>query len=418
MITARTRLASVLLLAAAALAPLASTPADAVETPPPMVGQVVRQVDAGGEFTCAVVRGGQGYCWGNGDLGVLGNGTRQTKLYPEPVTQSEAMKGEGFRMISGGQYLACGISESGKAFCWGRSLFGGLGIGDVSGVFSEPRAVDRSGVLKGKTLVSITAGANNACALDKQGRAYCWGSNFSGELGDGTTRRRQTPVRVDMSGVLQGRRLVDISLGGSHTCALDAAGRAYCWGNNHAGQLGIDSGADERLAPARVDTSGVLKGVNIVDVGLGARTSCAVGSNGRAYCWGRGALGAADTSRSRSPVAVDKSDGIGRAELVSVDSLWRHTCASAANGKTFCWGPNRAGQLGDGSTTASRAPVQVDAIGTPTGELTGASGGFAHGCAIDGDGAVYCWGAGDDGRLGTGSTADQLIPAAVQAPVT
>ena len=386
-----------------------------------MDGKAAKQVDAGGEFTCAVVRGGQGYCWGNGELGVLGNGSRQSKLYPEPVMQDGAMNGDGFRSISGGQYLACGISQSGKAFCWGRGLYGGLGLGDDNGVFPEPMAVDRSGVLKGKTLVTVAAGANNACALDNRGRAYCWGGNFSGELGDGTTRKRKTPVRVDMTGQLKGRRLVEIAIGSSHTCALDAGGRAYCWGSNTHGELGIASGADQRLVPTRVDASGVLRGVDLIDIGLGYDHSCAVGENGRAYCWGKaraGALGADRKTNSRVPVAVDRSGALGRSRLSSVDSMSHHTCASTANGKSFCWGANGAGQLGNGSTDVAFSPVRVDATSSATGVLTGVTGGFKHSCAIDGDKVVFCWGRGQDGALGSGPSADQLIPVPVLAPVT
>jgi hypothetical protein len=122
-----------------------------------------------------------------------------------------------------------------------------LGAGKVSDS-SVPVAVDTSGVLAGHTLTQVTAGWYSSCALDAAGAAYCWGYNADGELGDGKVSDSSVPVAVDTSGVLAGHTLTRVSAGTYSACAVDAAGAPYCWGANSWGQLG-DNAATQSLVP-------------------------------------------------------------------------------------------------------------------------------------------------------------------------
>ena len=132
------------------------------------------------------------------------------------------------------------LDSTGAAYCWGYNNWGQLGDGSTADS-SVPVAVDTSGVLAGKTLTQISANYGSTCALDTSGAAYCWGYNYYGELGDGSTADSSVPVAVDTSGALAGKTLTQITAGGFHACALDTAGAAYCWGYNDSGQLGDDS---------------------------------------------------------------------------------------------------------------------------------------------------------------------------------
>ena len=126
----------------------------------------------------------------------------------------------------------------GRAVSWGSNSKGELGNNSTTGS-SVPVAVDMSGALAGKAVTAVTAGGYYTCAV-ADGKAYCWGYNDSGQLGDNSINDSPVPVAVDTSGALAGETVTAISAGRSHTCAV-ADGKAYCWGYNGSGQLGDGS---------------------------------------------------------------------------------------------------------------------------------------------------------------------------------
>ena len=131
----------------------------------------------------------------------------------------------------------------------------------------------------------ISAGVDHTCAVDSEGAVYCWGKNNYGQLGDGAQSDNRIPVKVDKSGVMNGRELISASAGGLHSCAVDRDGFVYCWGNNNYGQLGDGTAADSDV-PVNVDTKGVLKDKKILAVSAGYYNTCAVDNEGKSYCWG------------------------------------------------------------------------------------------------------------------------------------
>jgi hypothetical protein len=166
-----------------------------------------------------------------------------------------------------------------------------------------PVPVIISGVLAGKILTQVSAGYIDVCALDSTGKAYCWGENAAGGVADA-----RTPVAVLTTGALAGKTLTQVSASGVSPCALDSTGAAYCWGEGVQGQLG-DGDADDPGVPVAVDTSGVLAGKTLTQVSAaGEFAACAVDVAGEAYCWGdnrHGQLGDGSTvSQSNVPVAT------------------------------------------------------------------------------------------------------------------
>jgi alpha-tubulin suppressor-like RCC1 family protein len=294
---------------------------------------------------CRATRAGEAYCWGHNMAGGLGDGTTTNRTTPVPV-----VGGITFASLAAGGEHTCGLTSSGAAYCWGYNQNGALGDGTTSNRTSP------AGVVGGLTFASLAAGGEHTCGLTSSGAAYCWGGGYDntrGQLGDGTTTKRTSPVTVSGALVFQA-----ISAGWQHTCGLTRGGVAYCWGNNYDGQLGDGTrgppSGGEWIRTSPVPVSG---GLVFQIIGAGSDHTCGLTSNGVAYCWGdneHGELGDGTTTKRTSPVAV--AGGLSFASLTVGGS---QTCGLTFGGAAYCWGWNQDGQLGDGSTTDRSAPVAV-----------------------------------------------------------
>jgi hypothetical protein len=286
--------------------------------------------------------------------------------------------------ISAGSAHTCAVTPSGGAKCWGYNSYGQLGDGTT---VNKTTPVDVLGLTAG--VASIDAGGSHTCALTTAGGAKCWGSNGNGQLGDNSTTQRKTPI--DVLGLTAG--VASIDAGSSHTCALTTAGGAKCWGYNGQGQLG-DGSAIKRTSPGNV--SGLTSGVTILAVGYAH--ACVVTTVGAVKCWG--------SNYSLSPGSV-AGLASGVASLAAGDG---HTCAVTAAGGAKCWGANAYGQLGDNSTTNRWSPGDVAGLTSGVSRLTA---GTRHTCALMVAGDVKCWGSNADGQLGDNSTITRYGPVPV-----
>ena len=196
-----------------------------------------------------------------------------------------------------------------------------------------------------------------------------------------------------------------LGIGAGHSCFVPADGSVRCWGLNDFGQLGTGSTGGSSSSPVQVRQETGL--TNAVAVAGGARHTCALRADGRVFCWGRnrdGELGIGSTGQTFNlPLPVSDATGLSDAVAVAAGAGGTHTCALRANGLVFCWGNNSTGQLGDGSLVDSNTPVQVT---TSTGLINAValSAGTKHTCASRTDGRVFCWGNNDAGQLGDGTS--------------
>jgi len=348
-------------------------------------GAKATAIAAGYAHTCALTSAGAVKCWGRNGSGQLGDGTTSRRLTPVAVSGLVS----GVQAIATGAAHSCALTSAGRVKCWGYNGDGELGDGTTSRRLT-PVAV--SGLAGG--FQAIAAGEAFSCALTSAGGVRCWGGSEYGELGDGTTTRRLTPVAV--SGLASG--VAAIAVGYLHTCALTSAGGVKCWGENDYGQLG-DGTTTDRHAP--VDVSGLAGGVTAISAGGGH--SCALTSAGGVKCWGSnylGELGDGTTTRRLTPVGVSGLAG-GVAGIAAGEA---HSCALTSAGAVKCWGYNGYGQLGDGTTTDRHAPVAVSGLAAGVRAIT--AGGYGHTCALTSAGEVKCWGRNSSGQLGDGTTTE------------
>mgnify|MGYP000864895738 CR=1 FL=1 len=316
-------------------------------------------------------------------------------------------------------YHSCAIALNGRAYCWGSGNSGKLGNGSTASS-RVPVAVNTSGVLAGKTIKQISAGENHTCAIASDNRAYCWGSNKNGQLGNGSTADSRVPVAVNTSGVLVGKTIKEVTTGGFHTCALDTSSKMYCWGLNSSGRLGGGLTSILSNVPVAVNMSGALAGKTIKQMSTGYSSTCAIASDNRAYCWGsgnNGQLGNGSTADSRVPVAVNMSGALVGKTIKQILAGGDHGCVVASDDKMYCWGLNNNGELGNNSSVNSSVPVAVNADGVLAGKtIRQMSAGFSSTCAVDSGYGIYCWGYNSNGQLGNNSTNNSRVPTYVYVP--
>jgi alpha-tubulin suppressor-like RCC1 family protein len=374
----------------------------------------IASISAGGEHACAIMNGAA-YCWGENYNGELGDGTNSNSAVPVAVDTTGVLAGKTLVQITAGYENTCALDSTGSAYCWGADRYGQLGDGTTSNS-NVPMAVSTTGVLAGKTLTQITTGLVDTCALDSAGAGYCWGWNAYGQLGDGTTTDSSVPVAVSTGGALGGARLSQITVGAYATCAVVVAGAPYCWGYNTYGELGDGTNTSSDV-PVAVDTSGALAGKFVTLINASWYHTCAVDTTGAAYCWGQndhGQLGDASSADSSVPVAVDASGALAGKALTQITAGAFDTCALDVSGAAYCWGYDSYGELGNGSTTSSSVPVAVDTGGLLEGKvITQIYAGVWHTCALDAAGAAYCWGANASGELGDDATPPSAVPVLV-----
>ena len=331
----------------------------AVNTTGVLAGKTIKQISSGAYHTCVIASDDKVYCWGENSDGRLGNNSTANSSVPVAVNMSGVLAGKTIKQISSGHYHTCAVASDDKVYCWGSNEDGGLGNGSAS-VSPVPVAVNTTGVLAGKTIKYLSAGpAYHTCAIASDDKVYCWGKNKNGELGNGTIIDSNVPVAVNMSGVLAGKTIKQMSVGSYNTCVIASDDKVYCWGGNGHGQVGNNSTTDSSI-PVAVNTTGVLAGKTIKQISVGHYRACVIDSDDKMYCWGNnmgGALGNGSTANSHVPVSVNMS-GVLAGKIIRRISIGAfHTCVDATDNKIYCWGSNNYGQLGNNSTTNTSTPT-------------------------------------------------------------
>ncbi len=389
----RPLVAPAMLLAAVGCREDADSPAGPTAEPAPSVAAIqaggFTQLSGGDSHTCGISSDSRAYCWG---YGLLGDG-QDYQLSTTPVAVAGSLE---FRQVSAGTEHFCALTTDRRAYCWGGNSSGQLGDGTTD----ERRTP--VAVAGGRQFRSIDAGFFHTCAVTyPDNQAYCWGSNFRGKLGDGSTNDRTTPVAV-----IGGHRFRDATTGWDHSCGVTTANEAYCWGSNTDGQVGDGSLLNRRQRPVRVAGGHPFR---LLDAG--AYYTCGITTDGSAHCWGQGEfgqIGDGDFADRRSPSAVG-----GGLVFDRLSAGYSHACGETVDNALYCWGNNVYGMLGDGSTETRTSPVQV--VGAR--RYAQASVGSFHSCAITPAGVGFCWGSNGNGEVGDGTRNGRSSPVPVAGAI-
>jgi alpha-tubulin suppressor-like RCC1 family protein len=343
--------------------------------------------------------------WGTDSDGELGDGSR-TPVSDTPV-QVKLPSGVTPTATRAGCLDSVALTSKGTALAWGNDSFGQLGDGGSATARSKPVTVK---LPKGTKLTSVRAGCAHDLALTSTGKVLAWGLNNDGQLGDGTTRNRHAPVQVKLP---KGTKATAISTGCYDSLAVTSTGKLYAWGFNNDGQLG-DGTTKNRHTPVQVK---LPSGAKVTTIAAGCHHTLASTSQGL-FGWGdnsQGQLGNGNTTSTTTPVPVIfliRGQPLGK--ITGLFGGCDDSMALFAKGALLAWGNNNAGQLGNGTTTSSDKPVGVK---VPSGDkIKSVAEGCFHSLALTTTGAVLAWGENSSGQLGTGSTANSDVPVSVDLP--
>lgn len=279
-----------------------------------------------------------------------------------------------------------GPAFGGPLFAWGDSSAGHLGDGQTATDFSSPIQIGSQNWKK------VSSGGSNAGAQDEghtlaireDGLLFAWGANTSGQLGDGGTTFRSSPVQIGSS------RWIDVNAAGAHSLAIREDGLLFTWGQGNVGQLGT-GGTSNASSPTQIGSSSWLQVTGARDSSLAIRFDRLL------FAWGSnplGQLGDGSTTQRNSPVQIGASS-------------WRQVSSRAnsstsggirVDGLLFTWGNGSLGALGDGTTVGKSSPVQIGSSSWQSLSVNDAS------AAIRLDGLLFTWGQGDSGEGGNGVT--------------
>lgn len=306
-----------------------------------------------------------------------------------------------YRSLVAGTQHSCDIASGGIVWCWGQNgNEGRIGMPLLGNTVqsSTPMYVPNTGPT-GIRAAQLASFGRHTCLLDMNGKAYCWGSNAWGALGVAGISQTATPIAV--SGGLTFQK---IAVGSDHSCAITAAGAMYCWGHNDWRQFAANAPG---MAEAPV---AVAPTMTFASLSAGSGFTCGVTTTGNAMCWGYsgwgnlgdGAAISYGNTFSATPLLV-----IGGRTWKSIGAGQIHGCGLTTGGQTYCWG-NNGGKLGNGASTESSTPVAL--VGAPT--FASLAVGANHNCGIATNTFdVWCWGFNGSGQVG------QAASTAITSPV-
>jgi uncharacterized repeat protein (TIGR02543 family) len=379
-------------------------------------GDKIIQSSLGGKHSAVITLFGRVFTWGDNESGQLGDGTNTESLTPIEITSNFSLfDSEKITSISFGYSFSTAITSIGRVFTWGTNTNGQLGNGNNLDN-NTPQAISFISLESGEIVSNVVAGQNQSIALTNFGRVFSWGSNSSHQLGDGTNIDRNIPVNITSSFNLSGlENITMVASGSRHSAAITSTGRIFTWGFNLYGQLG-DGTTNRRDSPFEITGKFNLVGSEkISSVSLGIFHSAAITSNGRIFSWGlnsSGQLGVGGSTQRTTPEELTSYFNLQNLEnITNIELGGYHSTAISSLGRVFSWGENASGQIG-GTTTNRSKPYDITLnfnfsnIETPVN----LSLGDYHSSIITTTGRIFTWGRNFDGQIGNNTTISANLP--------
>lgn len=301
--------------------------------------------------------------------------------------------------VSSGQEHSCAIGVDNQAYCWGDNYDGQLGDGTTE-TRLLPVMVQGLGSVK-----DIAADSMTSCALTVAGGVHCWGWPYKGRVGNSAYIEGPVTTPVPVTGMTSGVASIHSASNGAGFCAIKEDKSVWCWGSNEMGELGNGSVNSFSATPTQVQ--GLPTGA--AQIGLSFFGGCALTPEGAVKCWGRNTDGRMGDGYTRNSIYSSAMPVAGFGSGVAQIAVgWAHTCVRTVSGSVSCWGSNSLGVLGRGSLDGyDPMPAQVSGLGAGVTDLVS---GVAHMCAKMSSGSVLCWGRNMEGQLGDGTLDDRGVP--------
>lgn len=392
----------------------------------------LEELSLGSGFGCARRANGEVLCWGANRFGQLGDGrmghadctgvggVEREDCSPEPVPVVDVVATQ---LSSNGGINTCGLQADGTVYCWGLSDIPPPGSDQRSRLFFPEE-------LEGFTAspMAVTTRNGNTCMITATGTGECFGVNDSGQVGNDSFAEQVAPVAVStVTGI------VELDYGSGEFACARTADAVYCWGSNRSGQLGDGTigigthgtcgelGREFDCASTPQEAIVINDTVTVAQMDLGLEHACVVTTEGELYCWGNndaGSLGTGDNAGTATPAAVA---GITDAAEVALGTA--HTCVRSTAGAVQCWGANDEGQIGDGldvgaHDTCTFFDTTFDCVLSPTAvtlpqPAVAIAAGGDNTCALLDDNTVWCWGWNERRQLGTEDRERRTAPVQV-----
>ncbi len=351
-----------------------------------------KMVLVGNFHTCALDENSHLFCWGANEYGEAGNGS-----YDEEIYSPCAIGDMRWKQIAPGNDYTCGITQDDDLYCWGRSFWGQTGTSqsETNDGVHVPTQVVQGGKWK-----DIATGTEHTCGIKTDGTLWCWGTNYSGQLGvgeQGDLKSRPIKVATDIAD------WVSVDVDYQQSCAIRSTGAMYCFGRLYNEEFNFDQFKKEPVP--------VFEGTTWKAIALGQEYRCGVQSDDGLYCWGKnndGQLGFGQRNAN-----YKKMQRIGSDTWKQVAAGELHTCGVTLSGELYCWGYQQGGRLGNGKNVKEHA-LTPQKIGDHNNWIS-VSVGEWHTCALNQEGEIYCFGTNDYGQVGVGAKDDVITsPAHVE----
>jgi len=375
-------------------------------------------VSLGAEFTLALTNENEVFTWGDNRFGQLGNGLNESRYRPVNITENFNLQENDYIIQLATGYLhSAALSQSGRVYFWGDNEFGQLGTDDFITRTIPVDITNNFTLAENEYIVKIECGNYFSSAITSSGRLFMWGDNDRGQIGTGDNLISTLPIDITAGFELEeNEKIIQTSLGGSHSLALTSLNRVFSWGYNSLWQLG-DGTTSSRSTPGEITSRFALNiDEEIVQISTGNHHSAAVTSFGNLFVFGYnffGQLGDGTTTNNGTPTNITGQFLLDMDEKIEKVFLGVHFSAAITNKSSiFTWGLNTYGQLGDNTTVNSSNPINISGLFAFNNEKTAVemSLGDRFIAIVDSQGNMNLWGDNVAGKLGIGTTTPEKIP--------